>query len=63
MNESVEKYIFKTEGNNVKSMFTASGFSIAGQAQNQGFLVLLMKPWGCSSGCVAERLGDRGLGS
>jgi multidrug efflux pump len=46
MNAAAEKYIFKTEGNNVKSMFTASGFSIAGQAQSQGFLVLLMKPWG-----------------
>ena len=45
LNAEVRKYIFKTEGNNVKSIYTASGFSFAGQAQNQGFLVMLMKPW------------------
>ncbi|MBU6398028.1 MAG: efflux RND transporter permease subunit [Rhodospirillales bacterium] len=45
LSATVRKYIFKTEGNNVKSIYTASGFSFAGQAQNQGFLVMLMKPW------------------
>jgi len=45
-NDEIQKYIAKTESKNVKSVFTAAGFSIAGQAQNQGFMVLLMKPWG-----------------
>lgn len=29
----------------VKSVFTATGFSFAGQAQSQGFVVGLLKPW------------------
>jgi multidrug efflux pump len=45
LNREVQQYIVKTESQNVKSVFTVSGFSFAGQAQSQGFLVLLMKPW------------------
>jgi multidrug efflux pump len=45
LNKEVQQYIVKTESQNVKSVFTVSGFSFAGQAQSQGFLVLLMKPW------------------
>jgi multidrug efflux pump len=45
LNHEVQQYIVKTESQNVKSVFTVSGFSFAGQAQSQGFLVLLMKPW------------------
>jgi multidrug efflux pump len=45
LNSEVENYILKSESNNVKSVFTASGFNFAGQAQSQGFVVLLMKPW------------------
>ncbi|HTQ71272.1 MAG TPA: efflux RND transporter permease subunit [Acidocella sp.] len=45
LNAQVRDYISKTEAKNVKSIFTISGFSFAGQAQSQGFLVLLMKPW------------------
>jgi multidrug efflux pump len=44
-NQKIQQYIAKSEAQNVKSIFTVSGFSLAGQAQNQGFLVLLMKPW------------------
>jgi multidrug efflux pump len=45
LNSEVQQYIVKTESRNVKSVFTVSGFSFAGDAQSQGFLVLLMKPW------------------
>lgn len=41
----VRDYVMKTEGANVKSVFQATGFSFAGQAQSQGFVVMLMKPW------------------
>ena len=44
-NDEIQQYIDKTEAKNVKSIFTASGFSFAGQAQNQGFIVVLTKPW------------------
>ncbi len=41
----VRQYIDQNEAQNVKSLFTVTGFSSAGQAQSQGFMVLLMKPW------------------
>ena len=44
--KEVYDYINKTEAENVKSMLTVTGFSFAGQGQNQGFIVALMKPWG-----------------
>ena len=45
LNNEVQQYIAKTEAKNVESVFTVSGFSLAGRTQSQGFLVLLMKPW------------------
>ena len=45
-NKEVYDYINKTEAQNVKSLLTVTGFSFAGQGQNQGFVVALMKPWG-----------------
>ena len=45
MNAQVRQYLEQAEGKNLKSMFTVTGFSFAGQAQNQGFLVLLTTPW------------------
>jgi multidrug efflux pump len=45
-NQEVSDYINKTEAQNVQSLLTVSGFSFAGQGQNQGFVIALMKPWG-----------------
>ena len=45
LNTELRDYIDKTESANVKSVFNVTGFSFAGQAQSQGFLVMLMKPW------------------
>ena len=45
LNAQVRKYVQKTESKNVKSIFTVTGFSFAGKAQSQGFIVMLMKPW------------------
>ncbi len=45
LNARVRDYILKSEAKNVKSVFTISGLSFAGKAQNQGLVVLLMKPW------------------
>ncbi len=45
LNAQVRDYVFKSEAKNIKSIFTVTGFSFAGQAQSQGFLVLLTKPW------------------
>jgi multidrug efflux pump len=62
LNHEVQQYIVKTESQNVKSVFTVSGFSFAGDAQSQGFLVLLMKPWSVrtdpsqSVGAIAGRV-------
>ncbi|HVE21374.1 MAG TPA: efflux RND transporter permease subunit [Acidocella sp.] len=62
LNREVQQYVEKTESKNVQSVFTVSGFSFAGRAQSQGFLVLLMKPWADrpdpsqSVGAVAARV-------
>lgn len=62
LNDQVRKYVEKTEHQNVKSIFTVTGFSFAGQAQSQGFLVLLTKPWddrpkaSQSVGAIAQRV-------
>jgi multidrug efflux pump len=62
LNHEVQQYIAKTESKNVQSVFTVTGFSFAGRAQSQGFLVLLMKPWADrpdpsqSVGAVAARV-------
>ncbi len=45
LNRQVTDYVLSHEGKNVDSIFTATGFNLAGQAQNQGFLVLHMKNW------------------
>lgn len=41
--EQVRKYLLKNKS--VKSVFTATGFSFAGDAQSQGFVVGLLQPW------------------
>lgn len=41
--EQVRSYLLKN--NSVQSVFTATGFSFAGDAQSQGFIVGLLKPW------------------
>jgi multidrug efflux pump len=45
LNKQMTDYALSHESKNVASAFTATGFSLAGQAQNQGFLVLNMKDW------------------
>lgn len=40
----VKDYLLKDKS--VKSVFTATGFSFAGEAQSQGFVVGLLQPWG-----------------
>lgn len=41
--ENVREYMLKNKS--VSSVFTATGFSFAGEAQSQGFVVGLLKPW------------------
>lgn len=41
--ENVREYLLKNKS--VSSVFTATGFSFAGDAQSQGFVVGLLKPW------------------
>ena len=41
--EQVREYLLKNKS--VSSVFTATGFSFAGEAQSQGFVVGLLKPW------------------
>lgn len=43
LGEQVRKYLLKDKS--VKSVFTATGFSFAGEAQSQGFVVGLLQPW------------------
>ncbi|MGE4482089.1 efflux RND transporter permease subunit [Acidocella sp.] len=45
LTDKVREYMLKHDSDSVKSVFTATGFSFAGQAQSQGFIVALMKPW------------------
>jgi multidrug efflux pump len=44
-NQQATDYLLNDESANVASLFTATGFSFAGQAQSQGFIVGLLKPW------------------
>jgi multidrug efflux pump len=45
VNKQVREYLLNNDSSIVKAVFTATGFSFAGQAQNQGFLVIRMKDW------------------
>jgi len=45
VNKQVINYLLQHDANSVASTFSATGFSFAGQAQNQGFIVASMKDW------------------
>jgi multidrug efflux pump len=45
VNAKVRDYLLSQGGGVVNAVFTAVGFSFAGQAQNQGFVVVRLKPW------------------
>jgi multidrug efflux pump len=45
VNAHVTNYLLNHEGANVASVFSATGFSFAGQAQSQGFIVASLKDW------------------
>jgi multidrug efflux pump len=45
VNKQVRDYLMAKDGSIISAIFTASGFSFAGQAQNQGFIVIRMKDW------------------
>ncbi len=45
VNAKVRDYLLENDKSIISAVFTASGFSFAGQGQNQGFLVIRMQPW------------------
>ncbi len=45
VNAQLRDYLEKNDSSIINAVFTATGFSFAGQAQSQGFVVIRMKPW------------------
>jgi multidrug efflux pump len=46
VNKEVVDYLRAAEKKNVDTVLSVIGFSLAGQAQNTGFLAIRLKPWG-----------------
>lgn len=57
----VTQYFKDDEGGNVDSVFTVSGFSLAGRGQNSGMAFVQLKPWGDRESTVFD-LQARAMG-